>query len=78
VPPEGPIARVMQYAVQYAALPPSARHTKEPRTGGPPGGPGGGESADPIFFAKVPSYISEGTKTGLRRASDPQGQSVTF
>jgi hypothetical protein len=43
---------------------PSARHTstKEPRTGGPPGGRG----ADPIFFAKVPSYISEGTKTGLQ------------
>jgi hypothetical protein len=34
----------------------SARHTKEPRTGGPPatGGAGGGgsESADPIFFLR--------------------------
>jgi hypothetical protein len=34
---------------------PSARHTKEPRTGGPPGGHrGGGGSADPIFFCESP------------------------
>jgi hypothetical protein len=44
---------------------PSARHTKEPRTGGGPHRRGG-ESPDPIFLAQVPSYISEGTKTGLR------------
>jgi hypothetical protein len=34
---------------------PSARHTKEPRTGGPPGG--GGESADPIFFCESPFVL---------------------
>jgi hypothetical protein len=43
---------------------PSARHTKEPRTGGPPGGAGNPRTR--FFFAKVPSYISEGTKTGLQ------------
>jgi hypothetical protein len=43
---------------------PSARHTKEPRTGGPPGGRG--VRGPDFFFAKVPSYISEGTKTGLQ------------
>jgi hypothetical protein len=42
---------------------PSALRTKEPRTGGPPGGRG---EETRFFFAKVPSYISEGTKTGLR------------
>jgi hypothetical protein len=34
----------------------------------------GGESADPIVFAKVPSYISKGTKTGLRTAGPHLGQ----
>jgi hypothetical protein len=43
---------------------PSARHTKEPRTGGPPGGAGSPRTR--FVFAKVPSYISEGTKTGLQ------------
>jgi hypothetical protein len=43
---------------------PSARHTKEPRTGGPPGGAGSPRTR--FFFAKVPSYISEDTKTGLQ------------
>jgi hypothetical protein len=42
---------------------PSARHTKEPRTGG---GTGGAGSPRALFFAKVPSYISGGTKTGLQ------------
>jgi hypothetical protein len=41
---------------------PSARHTKEPRTGGPPGGARSPRTR--FFFAKVPSYISEGTKSG--------------
>jgi hypothetical protein len=36
---------------------PSARHTKEPRTGGAPGGRG--VRGPYFFFAKVPSYISE-------------------
>ena len=43
---------------------PSARRTKEPRTGGPPGGAGSPRTR--FFLAKVPSYISEGTKTGLQ------------
>jgi hypothetical protein len=33
---------------------PSALRTKEPRTGGRRGAPGGGESADPIFFLRKP------------------------
>jgi hypothetical protein len=48
----------------------SARHTKEPRTGGATGGAGSPRTR--FFFAKVPSYISEDTKTGLQTA-DPQG-----
>jgi hypothetical protein len=47
---------------------PSARRTKEPRTGGR-GATGGAGARGPrtrFFFAKVPSYISEGTKTGLQ------------
>jgi hypothetical protein len=35
-----------------------------PRAGGPPGGAGSPRTR--FFFAKVPSYISEGTKTGLQ------------
>jgi hypothetical protein len=43
---------------------PSARHTKEPRTGGPPGGRG--VRGPDFFLAKAPSCMSEGTKTGLQ------------
>jgi hypothetical protein len=45
---------------------PSARHTKESRTGGAPGGRG--VRGPDFFFAKVPSYLSggRGSKTGLQ------------
>jgi hypothetical protein len=44
---------------------PSARHTKEPRTGGPPGGRAGGGSAGPIFF------LRKSLRTYRRRPPEP-------
>jgi hypothetical protein len=62
---------------------PSAPHTKEPRTGGPPGGRG--VRGPDLFLRKslVPWYIPGGTKTktGLPACGPPsglRGQSVKF